>query len=244
MCRDAVLHGCGDGVDDFARFGAEERASQYLVGLGVDDGFEHTLRRTQYLRTRECRDGDPVDADVAPGLACLLFVHAHMRERRFDEDRIGDGAPVGRGAGSVAQQHVAYDPEVVQRNIGELQPARHVACGEDTGSRRAQVCVDPDGTPVVGFDPGGREVQSCGGGAASRGEQHGVPVDFVFSACLCVGHGDPDAPGGVAHRFDPCAHAEFDALFFQRFPYGGRNVAVFARDQLRKPFEHGDFRSE
>ena len=80
--------------------------------------------------------------------------------------------------------------------------------------------------------------------AASRGEQHGVPVDFVFSACLCVGHGDPDAPGGVAHRFDPRAYAEFDALFFQRLPYGGRNVAVFARDQLRKPFEHGDFRSE
>ena len=92
------------------------------------------------------------------------------------------------------------------------------------------------GTPVVGFDPGGREVQPCGGGAASRGEQHGVPDDFVFSACLCVGHGDPDAPGGVAHRFDPRAYAEFDALFFQRLPYGGRNVAVFARDQLRKPY--------
>ena len=72
---------------------------------------------------------------------------------------------------------VAYDPEVVQRNIGELQPARHVACGEDTGSRRAQVCVDPDGTPVVGFDPGGLEVQPCGGGAASRGEQHGIETD-------------------------------------------------------------------
>ena len=163
-----------------------------------------------------------------------------MRERRFDEDRVGDGTPVGGAPRSVAEQLVAYDPVVVERNVRELKSSRDIADGVDIRGGRVQVLVYLDGSAAVGFDSGRREVQSGGRGLAPRGEQDGVGFDAVTFASQRVGDRDGRTVGRLVYGFDFGVQAEPDAFLFQRFAHVLRNVAVFAGNQLGEPFEYGD----
>ena len=59
-----------------------------------------------------------------------------------------------------------------------------------------------------------------------------------------VADGHVGACLAVLDRFHLRVEAERHPALLERCADAGRDVAVFARDQLRKPFEHGDFRSE
>jgi hypothetical protein len=104
------------------------------------------------LRRRQT--GDPHADAPAAG---LRLRHPRPPELGVDGERVRD-EPVG-GAPVPSGPVRGDDPPVVERNVGELRPAVHVAQGPDTGRRCFKPVVQLDEGPAVRLDPGGLEVQ-------------------------------------------------------------------------------------
>ena len=127
----AVVDGHLEEVDDFVRFGAQQGDAQNFTRAGIGHGLEQAVGLAQDLGFRNGLGLERGDFDVAARLARGSFRHANVRQRRLDEDGRGKRRAVCRAALALAKKLIAHDAPVIQRDVGELRAARHVAHGPD-----------------------------------------------------------------------------------------------------------------
>ena len=242
MRTDADIDGELHEVDHFLRSGAEEMRAEDFVGFGIDDRLEDADGIPENLRFWDGGSLEPHDAHVVACRARFVLGHADARERGIEENGIGDGAAIFRRARARADELLAHDAEVVERDVGELQSARDVAHRPNVRDVCPQMFVHGDGAARRRADACRREVQTLDVRLASRGEEHGVGGEGLCACgglynncCLRSAVLDSLRRGGGQNPYAACLECRSHAC---------RDLGVLARDEVCAVLNDRDLRTK
>ncbi len=175
-------------------------------------------------RIRRLEVRDAVALELALGLA-------DDRNLRIGEDRVRLREPVVDPLVRAGRRVAPGDLSLLNRNVDERIPTRHVADGEDVGVGGAQRVVDRDAGDGMGGDSGAFEVEPLEVRHASQRVEDLVRGDAVFGAVLHVVH---DLHPVVAHgdALDPRAGLDADPLFAEVFGEAQPKIVILAREEV------------
>ena len=171
-----------------------------------------------------------------PAFARFLLVEADAGDLRIGIDDHGKRWQRRlRGREGESSALIAADAVSAGR-MGELQPADHVACGEDGGDSGAQPLVDDE--PPAFDETQLLEPETARARPAADSDEHAVEGDLAP-----VGEARPPTLG-PRERSDGDALDHRDAIGGQRRTQGGADLLVLERDQSRRVLDQDHPRAE
>ena len=212
------------------------------VGLCVNHGLEHAGGFLVDLRLRDGGDLQTEDAHVKACRLRLCLRHTDARERRIEEDGVGDGAAICRCACSAAHELILYNAEIVERDVGELQAARDIAHRPYMRGARAQMLVNGDRTALRHSNARRRKIQPFDVRAAARGNEDGVRRKRLFSVRRL--HDDVRSLRAVLDALHLCTHQNMDAAILCMLQDARGDFCILTRDEGRAVLYDGDVRPE